>query len=247
MSVDSARVFLTADWRHLVMLNYVIDPDLLKPLVPTGTELDFWQGRAYVSMVGFRFLNTRVLGISIPFHRDFEEINLRFYVRRKAEDGSWRRAVVFIKEIVPRFTIAFVARTIYNEPYIALPTSHHIEHSAEAEQIKSAVYSWQFKGGSHFIKVNTRDEPKAMIAGSEAEFIAEHYWGYTAQRDGSTLEYRVEHPRWRVWDSASAEFSCDVGALYGQQYHDFLNCPPASAFLAEGSVVKVYQGIKISN
>jgi uncharacterized protein YqjF (DUF2071 family) len=198
-------------------------------------------------MVGFRFLNTRVLGISIPFHRDFEEINLRFYVRRRAGDGIWRRAVVFIKEIVPRFAIAFVARTIYNEPYIALPTSQQIEHSPGARQIKSAAYSWRFKGGRHFVKVTTSGEPKVMVEGSEAEFIAEHYWGYTAQRDGSTLEYRVEHPRWRVWDSASAEFNCDVAALYGRQYHDFLNCPPASAFLAEGSEVEVYQGVKIRN
>ena len=125
----SKRVFLTAEWRHLAILNYVVDPAVLKPLLPAGTELDFWHGRTYVSMVGFRFLNTRVLGLPIPFHRHFEEINLRYYVRRRSGDGSWRRAVVFIREIVPRFAIAFVARTVYNEPYIALPTSHRIEQS----------------------------------------------------------------------------------------------------------------------
>jgi uncharacterized protein YqjF (DUF2071 family) len=246
MSQNSARVFLTAEWRHLAMLNYIIDPALLKPLVPAGTELDFWGDQTYVSMVGFLFLNTCVRAIPIPFHRNFEEINLRFYVRRKATNGSWRRAVVFIREIVPRFAIAFVARTIYNEPYIALPTSHRIERRPGTEHgIKSAAYSWKFEGNNHFIKIMTSGEVRTLVEGSEAEFIAEHYWGYTAQRDGSTMEYQVEHPRWRVWDSASAEFHCDVAALYGQEYCSVLNRPPDSAFLAEGSAVNVYQGVRI--
>jgi uncharacterized protein YqjF (DUF2071 family) len=32
-------------------------------------------------MVGFVFKDTRVLGIKWPFHVNFEEVNLRFYVR----------------------------------------------------------------------------------------------------------------------------------------------------------------------
>jgi len=242
----SKRVFLTAEWRHLAILNYVVDPAVLKPLLPAGTELDFWHGRTYVSMVGFRFLNTRVLGLPIPFHRHFEEINLRYYVRRRSGDGSWRRAVVFIREIVPRFAIAFVARTVYNEPYIALPTSHRIEQSpGTVGGVQSARYSWRFKGEDHSIKLTTQGEARPLMAGSEAEFIAEHYWGYTAQRDGSTLEYRVEHPSWRVWDSSSAELNCDVAALYGEQYCSVLKRPPDSALLAEGSEVMVYQGVRV--
>ena len=78
------RPFLTARWRYLAMLNYEVPPEALAPLVPAGTELDSWQGKTFVSVVGFLFLDTRVLGIAIPGHRDFEEVNLRFYVRRKA-------------------------------------------------------------------------------------------------------------------------------------------------------------------
>ena len=228
------------------MLNYAIDPAILRPLVPAGTELDFWERRTYVSMVGFSFLNTCVRGISIPFHRNFEEINLRFYVRRKAPDASWRRAVVFIREIVPRRAIAFIARAFYNEPCLALPTAHGIEYQPGSKTgIKSAAYSWKHQGREHFLKIVTRGEARPLVEGSEAEFIAEHYWGYTAQRDGSTLEYQVEHPPWRVWDSASSEFQCDVAALYGQQYCSVLNRPPDSAFLAEGSAVSVYAGLRI--
>ena len=245
METDSPPVFLTAEWRHLAMLNYEIDPAILAPYVPAGTELDFWNGKTFVSLVGFLFQKTRVCGIPIPFHRHFEEINLRFYVRRRADDG-WRRAVVFIKEIVPRLAIAFVARAIYNEPYQALSTSHLIENlPGRPEDIKSVAYFWRFKGRENFLKLATRGSAQALIEGSQQEFITEHYWGYTAQRDGSTLEYRVEHPRWRVWNSETAELSCDVAALYGQQFSSVLERQPSSAFLAEGSAVKVCQGVRL--
>src|SRR4026208_556537 len=96
-----ASPFLTAEWRRLAMLSFEIDPRVLSPLVPAGTELDEWQGRTFASLVGFLFLDTRVFGLAVPFHRNFEEVNLRFYVRRMASDGL-RRGVVFVKEIVPR-------------------------------------------------------------------------------------------------------------------------------------------------
>jgi len=237
MTTGSTSVFLTAEWRQLAMLNYEADAKILAPLVPAGTELDFWNGKAFVSVVGFLFQNTRVLGIPIPFHRNFEEVNLRFYVRRKADDG-WRRAVVFIKELVPRFAIAFTARAFYNEPYLALPMAHQIE-------INSAAYFWKFKGKENFLKVAVQGEAQPLREGSEQEFITEHYWGYTAQRDSSTLEYRVEHPRWRVWNAQTAKLHCDVAGLYGEQFCHALNQPPSSAFLAEGSEVKVHKGVKI--
>jgi uncharacterized protein YqjF (DUF2071 family) len=199
--------------------------------------LDYWNGKTFVSVVGFLFQKTRVLGMPIPFHRNFEEVNLRFYVRRKADDG-WRRAVVFIKEIVPRFAIAFTARAFYNEPHIALSMSHQIEPS-------SAAYFWKFKGKENFLKITVHSDAQSLVEGSEQEFITEHYWGYTAQRDGSTLEYRVEHPRWRVWNSQTAELHCDVASLYGQQFCNVLNRQPSSAFLAEGSEIKAYKGVKL--
>jgi hypothetical protein len=236
------QIFLTAEWRWLAMLNYEIDPTALSLFVPAGTELDFWNGKTYVSLVGFLFRDARVGGIPIPFHRHFEEVNLRFYVRRKADDG-WRRGVVFIKELVPRKAIAVVARKFYNENYIALPMSHRIEKNQD--EIKSVSYAWQFNGHENFLKVVTRGSAQPLADGSLQEFIAEHYWGYAAQRDGSTKEYFVEHPRWRVWETQSAEFLCDVANLYGQSFCEFFNRSPSSAFLADGSEVKVYKGVKL--
>lgn len=236
------KQFLTAEWKHLAMLNYEIAPAMLTPYVPAGTELDLWNGRHLVSVVGFRFLGTRVLGIPIPFHRNFEEVNLRFYVRRKADDG-WRRGVVFIKEIVPRAAIAFLARMLYNEPYLALPMAHRIE--TEAGLLNSVAYSWRFRGRQNRLQLTVRGAAQPLQEGSEAGFITEHYWGYNTQRDGSTLEYRVEHPRWRVWAAESARLDCNVAELYGAQFKDCLSHPPSSAFLAEGSAVTVSRGVRL--
>ena len=244
MNGDGEKVFLTAEWKHLAMLNYEVESAVLAAYVPRGTELDSWNGKHLVSVVGFLFLNTRVFGIPIPFHRDFEEVNLRFYVRRKAPDG-WRRGVVFIKEIVPRAAIAVTARKLYNEPYIALPMAHQIE--VESDLVKSVEYSWWFGGRQNSLKLVTRGEAQSLTGGSEAEFITEHYWGYNAQPDGSSLEYRVEHPCWRVYDVTDAKLDSDIAGLYGKQFCDSLNHKPSSAFLVEGSAVTVYQGVRLTS
>jgi len=235
--------FLTAEWKHIAMLNYAIDPAILAPLVPAGTELDTWNGTHYVSMVGFLFANTRVNGFSIPFHRNFEEINLRFYVRRNSPDG-WKRGVVFIKEIVPRSMIALVAQHLYNEPYIALPTSHQLESRAGA--LHSARYNWRYDGRQNGLSVVVEPGLQQLVDGTEAEFIIEHYWGYNRQRDGSTMEYQVEHPRWRYYNVAEASLQCDVGGLYGSAFQTSMSRSPSSAFLAEGSAVRVHHGVRTS-
>jgi uncharacterized protein YqjF (DUF2071 family) len=221
------------------MLNYEVPPEVLTPRLPHGVELDLWQGRALVSLVGFRFLHTKVKGIVLPGHRDFDEVNLRFYVRRRMPDG-WRRGVVFVRELVPRPLIAAVARVCYGEPYLSVPMRHRIEPAAGTPRL--VEYGWNFRGESCHLRVETEGEPRALRAGEEAEFITEHYWGYTARRDGSTSEYEVAHPPWRVMDVRGASFSAPVAELYGAEFQEALGRQPVSAFLAEGSAVTVYQG-----
>ena len=243
-----ANRFLTAEWRFLTMLNYEIEPRLLHPYLPRGTELDFWAGHCYVSIVGFLFLGTRLLGLPIPFHRNFEEINLRFYVRRKAPDG-WRRGVVFIKEIVPRQAIATIARLVYNENYVARQMTHAMQRdpaNAQGLALNSAVeYAWREGGQWQRLQVKTIGAPQPLLAGSEAAFITEHYWGYAAQRDGGCVEYQVEHPPWLVWQADSASFECDIARVYGAQFLPWLNRKPASAFVAAGSPIIVRQGVRL--
>lgn len=233
------KVFLTAEWRWLAMLNYEVPPEILEPWLPSGLELEPWQDRTLVSLVGFRFLNTRVMGVAVPGHRDFDEVNLRFYVRRKVS-GGWRRGVVFVRELVPRPMIAAVARVCYEEPYLAVPMRHDI--TPEEGPPRRVEYGWTFRGEPCHLRVETKGEPQPLRAGGEAEFITEHYWGYTKRRNGSTSEYEVAHPPWRVMETQAVSFSAPVGELYGAEFGEILEGEPVSAFLAEGSEVTVYRG-----
>jgi uncharacterized protein len=246
--VDSGQIFLTAEWRDLVLLNYEVDPGLLLSYVPRGTELDYWNSAAYVSLVGFRFVNTKVFGVRIPLHSNFTEVNLRFYVKRREqgrEQGKDRRGVVFIREIVPRAAIALVARTLYNENYVALPMAHEIRRDNVAEDSIDASYRWRFRGGWSEIRFHSQGDAAPLVDGSEEQFIAEHYWGYAAQRNGACVEYHVVHPPWNVWQARHAEFIGDAEQLYGAAFAAVLSNKPSSAFLADGSPVTVMRGRRI--
>jgi uncharacterized protein YqjF (DUF2071 family) len=216
------------------MLNFVVDPKIVAPLIPPGTEIDFENGDTFLSVVGFLFLDTRLLGLPIPLHRDFEEVNLRFYVRKKSAE-TWRRGVVFVRELVPRRAIALVARTFYGENYVALPMKHQIDH---VDLKLSVEYSWRRGSKWESLKMSASGEPQTIAAGSHPEFITEHYWGYTRVRAGCS-EYRVEHPRWEIWNADTFELSADVAALYGEQFAETLSQSPRSAFIADGSPIEV--------
>lgn len=241
----TVRSFLTAGWHHLVMLNFVIDPEILRRRVPPGTELDFWNGRTYVSLVGFRFLDTKLLGWPIPFHRHFSEVNLRFYVRRRV-DNQWRRGVVFIKEIVPLHAVSLVARWIYNENYVTLGMRHRIElPTSGGSETGTVGYSWRWRGRWMHITAEMSGDARSLAPGSEEEFIAEHYWGYAGHRSGGTTEYQVEHPPWKVWQASNPQFECDIGAFYGTEFVDCVSGTPTSAFIADGSPIVVRQGQRL--
>lgn len=227
--------FLTAEWKNLILVNYEMPPSLLEKYLPFGTELDLWNGKCYVSVVGFLFVNTRLLGIRIPYHTTFEEVNLRFYVRRKV-DGQWRRGVVFIKEIVPKPAITFVANTVYKENYQTLPMKHL--WSGDSSFI-SVEYQWRLSGGWQFIKVIANKQPSVIEEGSEAEFITEHYWGYAKVSEKKTNEYEVTHPRWLQHEVIEYSSHIDFQTNYGLNF-EFLNREkPISILLAEGSNITV--------
>ncbi len=237
------RVFLTAEWRRLAMLNYEVEAGLLLPFVPAGTELDRWDGKLFVSLVGFQFLRTRLLGLlPIPMHSNFEEVNLRFYVRRQA-GSEIRRGVVFIREMVPRHAIAFVARSFYNENYVALPMEHEIR-SAGDNGLR-VVYRWRSGNCWSEMNVETDGNSELPCEGSVEQFITEHYWGYAAQPGGGCVEYGVKHPSWKVWQVRQSAFAGDTEKLYGREIAAVLRGDPDSAFLAEGSAVTVMRGRRL--
>lgn len=227
--------FLQAEWRKLAIANYVIDKSHLLPYVPTGTELDLWEDKCYVSLVGFMFVNTKLLGIKVPYHVNFEEVNLRFYVKR-LDNGEWKRGVVFIKEIVPKPALSFVANTVYNENYETLPMSHQWMEN-ESERIVS--YQWEKSGKINEFQITASKESYAIDEGSETEFITEHYWGYAKINDSKSNEYEVTHPKWKAYQVKDYKITIDFGLVYGKAF-EFLNAvQPASVMLAEGSEITV--------
>ncbi len=233
--------FLTAEWRNLILANYPVDPEVLLPYLPKGTELDFYNDICYVSLVGFMFLNTKVLGVSVPFHKNFEELNLRFYVKRKTPDG-WRRGVVFVKEIVPRFAIAYTARTLYREPYTAMPMKHEFIPSDNTIHV---AYYFQHENFWNKMSVVAETPSFPIAPGSEEEFITEHYWGYNRYSENSTMEYEVEHPSWKIHKVLDSNFHIRYQQLYGANFAPVLQTKPLSIFLAEGSEICVRKGEKI--
>lgn len=231
-----ASTFLQAEWRKLAMANYAVDQKLLQSYLPNKTEIDLWNGTCYVSLVGFMFLNTAIKGIKIPFHTNFEEVNLRFYLRFKDND-EWKRGVVFIKEIVPRHALTFVANTIYKENYETMPMTHSWKAN---DDLLSVEYRWKKKEWNSF-SVNASVEPGKIENGSEEEFITEHYWGYT-KVNNKTSEYEVEHPRWEVYETKDYSVDVNFGDVYGPEFDFLKEERPLSVFLAEGSQIKVKSG-----
>jgi len=227
--------FLKAAWHDLVIINYEIDSNILDKYTPKGTELDLWNDKCYLSLIGFMFEDVKVLGIKIPFYVNFEEVNLRFYVKRY-EDGIWKRGVVFVKEIVPKHAITIVANTLYNEHYQTLKMRHSRTENANS---KSFQYDWKKEDKWNSIAMTTYKNAMPIEAGSEAEFITEHYFGYTKFNEETTIEYEVTHPRWQQLEVIDYKVDVDFEKVYGKDFRFLEDMKPASAFLALGSKITI--------
>jgi uncharacterized protein YqjF (DUF2071 family) len=229
--------FLTANWQKLIIANYLVDPSILQPYVPAKTTLDSWNGKTFVSLVGFMFADTRVMNIRVPFHITFPEVNLRFYVRYK-ESGHNKRGVVFIKEVVPKPAITYIANTLFKERYITLPMK---SYSTFTDQQQDIGYHWKYKNHWNKLEVKAGAASYPLNTGSEEEFITEHFWGYSSVNKETTGEYQVEHPRWDIYPVQSYTIDCNFDQLYGTPFSILNQQKPCSVFLAEGSAISVYR------
>jgi uncharacterized protein YqjF (DUF2071 family) len=238
--------FLSAKWRKLIMAQYEVSPGLLRSRLPPGLELDLYQGRCFASLVGFLFDRVRILGVPIPSHTRFEEVNLRFYVRRPMPDGTHRRGVVFLSEIVPKPAITLVARSLYGEAYSTAPTAHRWSSDGptaptarRSQEPLEIEYEWKHHGLWQRVGVRAENHLLPIPKGSLEEFITEHYWGYTPTRRGGTAEYAVEHPRWQVYPIREYRLACDFASLYGPAFSGLTHRQPDHLLLAEGAPVRI--------
>lgn len=229
-----------ADWKKLLLANYVIDPDILKPFIPFQTELALWQGKCYISLVGFRFLKVRIGGVPVPFHTNFNEVNLRFYVRRLS-GHIWHYGVVFIKEIVALPVVTFVANTFFSEHYETLPLHHNIHHAKEA---LSVSYRWK-KDIWHSMHIESGPNPSLIEDNTAEEFLTSQHWGYSKVNEEKTIEYSVEHPRWSVYPTINYQIRTDFEKAYGQKFGFLNQTQPESVFLTEGSAIILKKRITV--
>lgn len=233
--------FLTAKWTNLALINYEIDAKILEKYVPNGTELDFWDNKCYISLVGFMFEDVKLLGLKIPLHTNFEEVNLRFYVKQ-FEEGKWKRGVVFIKEIVPKLALKIVANTVFKENYETLPMKHKV---IENENTFNFTYDWKKDQKWNSIALETEKNLIKIEENSEAQFITEHYFGYTKVNHTKTFEYEVKHPIWEQYNVLNSKIDVDFKATYGDEFGFMKDLIPTSIILAKGSKVSVENKIKI--
>jgi uncharacterized protein len=228
-------IFLKAKWENIIMANYAVKPAILIPYLPKGVELDLYNGKAYVSLVGFMFKNTKLFNIPIPRLGTFEEINLRFYVVRK-EINEIKRGVVFVNETIPYKAVAWIANKLYKEHYTAIPTRHLWKIENETKAIK---YEWEINNEWNNIEVQALIKSDTMTDGSFEEFIFEHYFGYTKIDDTTTEEYRIKHPRWKINKVINTKINCNFNKMYGAAFEYLKDLEPESVFIAEGSPVEV--------
>lgn len=232
------KTFLTATWSHLLNLSFAVPDALLLPHLPPELELDRYQGQAYVSLVAFDFLNTRVRGIKVPFHVNFPEVNLRFYVQHQGQRG-----VVFIREFVPKHCIALIAHRVYNEPYLAFPMeSQHTQ--AEDGSLALTHQIWKDKD-ELLLKARISGPEQVPGPDTAAHFFKEHELGFGRDKKGETLCYRVEHPLWATRDLQIEELALDFGKFYGPEWALLNGRTPEHALYCVGSPIKVFSAQRL--
>ncbi len=228
--------FLRAEWNNLIIANYVVPKELLLPYLPHKTELDFFEGNAYVSLVGFKFLNTKVFGFSVPMHVNFEKVNLRFYVKYN-DHGFIKRGVVFIKEIVPKIGISLIVNNLYTDKYATMSMKHFNVDNGENFE---AGYEWNHKNKWNKLSAVVNKRSKKIVPDSCEYFFTEHYWDYLKMSDTKTYEYNVEHIPWETLKVISYNVACDFKALYGDEFAFLNNTAPASVLMTKGSEIRIH-------
>lgn len=233
-----SKVFLTARWEHLILITYAVPHEKLLPHIPKGLKPDILDGKCFASLVAFDFKDTKVKGMKVPFHINFPEINLRFYVQR---EDTGERGVVFIRELVPKYMIELIANVVYNEPYKCIPMKSRLETNGKIK----LEHKIEYNGKPYHIKVEAENNPYTPPPGSTEHFFKEHSWGFGKTKKGETLVYKVDHPIWEIFPVTDVKHNFDLGAIYGKEWEFLNDSEPYNVTFAKGSPVKVYGAEKL--
>ncbi len=227
--------FLKAQWQDIIMANYAIPEEVLLAYLPAGVTLDLHEGKAYASLVGFLFKNSRIFGVPIPYFGTFEEVNLRFYVKRTV-GNTVQRGVVFINETIPYRIVAWMANKLYYEHYTVIPTKHKINYTSTTKEV---LYEWKINNQWNSLRVSASLNETPIVAGSFEEYIYDHLYGYTKVTETKTIEYSLDHPLWPTNKVHSYNINCHFDKMYGPDFKFLNEAIPHSVFITEGSWVKV--------
>jgi len=235
--------FLSGHFDHIVLFNYAVAPEFLAPYLPAHTELDLHDCRYFCSLVGVRCLDLHTHGMPLWPFRNYAQVNLRFYVCRQIDAPHWRHGVVFIKQLIPHRLVAWTARRLFNERTETQRVTALVEATAEGtEQVE---YRWPFQGEHCRLKTSFRPQPPCAAPEQQRLFFVERHWGYAAQRDGSTLEYRFDHPPWQVYRPLDMTSSVSVGDFFGPPFTELFRSPPDSILACRGSAVSLARGHRL--
>ena len=227
---------MAADFQYLVFLNYHVDRNLLSSRIPEGVQLQLFNGKAYISIVAFLFKNLQVAGIPAPFHQQFEQVNLRFYVKQGTAAAE-KRGVVFIREIVPKTLLANTAQVLFHEKYVSVPMSHR--YQIDESPLNEVEYSWQTERKDCSVRAVFEKNWSYPEQNSAEHFFTDRAFSFTRMKDGTTREMIVEHPLWRTAPVKEAKTEYDIPEVFGTEFVPYLTLQPASAFIAEGSSVSL--------
>ena len=240
--------FLSAVWRNVALLSWAVPDEVLEPLLPSGLVLDRWDGSAYFSLVGLWFDDIRICGLPSPVRR-YEEVNLRFYVRKRTQTNRFLPGVVFIRQLVPHRTTARVARWRYGEPFKFVPMCHRFDTSCPAGSPNQdrVAYGWQHDGRHQGFWIASDEAPCDPPLGSLDEFLTARYWGYNGNPGRPTRAYKLTRPAWTTRRASAWGVECDSRGPFGSTFGRVMTERPASALLASGSHVQVHRPTKLED
>ncbi|MDC0257422.1 DUF2071 domain-containing protein [Crocinitomicaceae bacterium] len=221
----------------MISANYVVDPEFIKKYIPKGTELELFEGKCYVSLVAFLYSNTKLMKVPVPFHRKFEEINLRLYVKRKIGENEWRSEVAFPKLFFPKRAVSIVANTIYKEKYETRRMNHSWSEDSEYLHTRYGIK----KGDWHNINVVTNKQAEPIAPNTPEHLFSKHYWGTAQINNEKCTVYEVDRSEWNIYKTVDSDISFDFASVFGSDFHALTNLEPESVQLFDGSPVTVYK------